>query len=227
MRRNIEELPQLIENADQLGIKEVVLSDMFPPSEELAQESLFYCRDLADSVIERCKSIAKEHRINFISPSVFHDPELATKGNMVLNVAKSKSEGTEGDHSPHPRRGDAPQNKGAKEAQLKNPYPCYEPWQTLYVTHDGNVRPCCVINESFGSLLNETISEIWNNEKYRLLRESVNTLSPVFEGCRGCLLRRRVHFSAREGLFIWLRYVQNNGLFHTIKKTLRYMMEYF
>lgn len=65
---------------------------------------------------------------------------------------------------------------------------CFQPWRTLYVASDGNVKPCCFYwdNSFMGNLYEESIEEIWNNSKYQKLRNDIaQGIYP--EGCKHCL----------------------------------------
>jgi radical SAM protein with 4Fe4S-binding SPASM domain len=216
MRCNIEELPSMIIRSAKLGIKEIVLSDFAPPDKSLVHESLYYFPDISNDIICKSKKLAAEYKINFIAPSVFSKPELHQKSNAPVDMADKfiEEDGLRTEEKSGP-------------PSLKHKFPCYEPWQTLYVTWDGNVRPCCVIEESFGNLMNETLVEIWNGKKYQTLRNSVNTRRPVFESCRHCLLRKRVNFSFSNKISMLINLTRNNGLSHTVRKSLKYLLEYF
>ncbi len=230
MARNIEELPLAIKTLAEIGIKEVILSDMFPTSSELAQECLYYYKDVTSQSIQKSKETARQYRVNLISPSVYNEPKCHDNKLSGLIVSDSQDENgvfnfiLNNNDKPCPRRAD---EKNESEYTDLNNFPCFEPWQTLYITYDGNVRPCCVIGESFGNLMNESIDKIWNSEKYQLLRKSVNTQRPAFEACKHCLLRRRVRFSFRNAAALCYRSVINNGFFHTAKKTIKYLSEYY
>ncbi len=59
-------------------------------------------------------------------------------------------------------------------------------WNKTYVALDGNVRMCCVPGTpNLGNLNNESFEEVWNNDAYRCLRESLVRCEPV-AFCRGC-----------------------------------------
>lgn len=69
---------------------------------------------------------------------------------------------------------------------------CKSLWASLYIAPDGTTFPCSLSfreAESFGNILKEDISEIWNNKKYRYARSlfagkfsSENIPNP----CKGC-----------------------------------------
>lgn len=53
---------------------------------------------------------------------------------------------------------------------------CVRPYDQLYIGYDGRVLLCCQdwgFQEIMGDLSRESILEIWNNEKYRAVRESL------------------------------------------------------
>lgn len=241
MRRNIKELPMAIRTLSKIGIKELVLSDMSPPDPDLAQECLYYYKDVADQVIERSKKIAAQCRLNLIVPSAFNDPEIVqTYYNMSGGCPGSMDQNEEffpnsieysdqtnqlANIQPADQSDD--NENDCKYADSYKKYPCYEPWQTIYITYDGNVRPCCAMSESFGNIMQSSIEDIWNNKKYRLLRKTVNSKKPAFKACRHCLLRRRVQISFQDGIIMGCKSIINNGIIHTAQRALKYFSEYF
>lgn len=53
--------------------------------------------------------------------------------------------------------------------------PCCRPWEELFVQSDGKVRLCMLSEETMGDLSTEKVTDIWNNEKFRLFRRTINT----------------------------------------------------
>jgi radical SAM protein with 4Fe4S-binding SPASM domain len=66
---------------------------------------------------------------------------------------------------------------------------CNWPWRSAYVTHDGNVQPCCMVMGSdrakLGSLKDATFAEVWEDEPYREFRQGLVNGKPNAV-CRGC-----------------------------------------
>jgi radical SAM protein with 4Fe4S-binding SPASM domain len=80
------------------------------------------------------------------------------------------------------------------------PHRCFWPWVSCFITVDGEIAPCCMINQnaretlldtySFGNLLHEDFKEIWNNEKAKQFRRQLKTekmpymcsVCPVLDG---------------------------------------------
>ena len=71
---------------------------------------------------------------------------------------------------------------------------CLLPWFSLYITVDGDVRPCCSFGEGetlvLGNLFEESFSEIWNGLKYRDLRQRALDRSLSYTVCRNCTPNR-------------------------------------
>ncbi len=57
----------------------------------------------------------------------------------------------------------------------------------MYVNPDGSVLPCCVADhhKNLGNVRNNTLEEIWNNEKYKNLRKKM-LAGESCEECTGC-----------------------------------------
>lgn len=63
---------------------------------------------------------------------------------------------------------------------------CVAPWMTAYLQSDGGVRPCCTIHSPMGSIVEESIEQIWSGESYRLLRRALVTGENLPSSCVGC-----------------------------------------
>ena len=80
------------------------------------------------------------------------------------------------------------------------PHQCFWPWVSCFITVEGDVAPCCMINQndrdklidnySYGNIFHENFEEIWNNEKAKQFRTQLKTeklpcvcnICPVLEG---------------------------------------------
>lgn len=66
---------------------------------------------------------------------------------------------------------------------------CRSLWNSVYINSDGTVFPCSLAfrpSESFGNILNQPFSEIWNNENYRASRRMTADPEQVPLPCKGC-----------------------------------------
>ncbi|MCM8775505.1 MAG: SPASM domain-containing protein [Candidatus Omnitrophica bacterium] len=70
-------------------------------------------------------------------------------------------------------------------------HPCLQPWNSMYISTEGKVIPCCTmgIPETWclGDLTQEKLAEIWNNRAYRELRKQIRS-NEIPEPCKACYL---------------------------------------
>lgn len=74
--------------------------------------------------------------------------------------------------------------------QALDDFSCYQPWQRLSITAQGDIFPCCTFQGrelKIGNVKNNTIFECWNSEKIKGLREQISTKHPP-QICRSCYL---------------------------------------
>lgn len=50
------------------------------------------------------------------------------------------------------------------------PIDCVAPWEWMLVNVNGDVRPCCHVQQTFGNIRQQTPEEIWNGAEYREMR---------------------------------------------------------
>lgn len=65
---------------------------------------------------------------------------------------------------------------GEKFINKKNSFPCYWPWSQPVIMWNGDIVPCCQDFDAlctFGNLSENTLEELWNNEKIRSLRREL------------------------------------------------------
>ena len=71
MKRNIHELPQIIELAGELNCQGVACSHLNVNSPELIEESLFFHKEECNYFLDKAKDIAQRRSISLIAPSPF------------------------------------------------------------------------------------------------------------------------------------------------------------
>ena len=67
-------------------------------------------------------------------------------------------------------------------------FSCYQPWQRLTITAQGDVAPCCTFHGRkllIGNVHERTIAELWNSEEMKKLRAQLLTKNPPLE-CKYC-----------------------------------------
>lgn len=62
---------------------------------------------------------------------------------------------------------------------------CSTPFDTMFVSSNGDVRACMISNEIFGSILTDSPEAIWNGEGINSFRSRVNSENPP-EDCKSC-----------------------------------------
>lgn len=95
---------------------------------------------------------------------------------------------------------DASCNKGNQAVQ-----DCSFPWFSMYVTVDGEVKPCCMfsyLDDKFGNLFEEDIQTIWNNAKYQGFRQVLKQGRYPNVRCQGCVPENILDIGAVLGLVL-------------------------
>lgn len=67
---------------------------------------------------------------------------------------------------------------------------CTEPWTTIFIKWNGEVRTCCGSPTIFGDLSREKIEDIWNNKRYQSYRRNLAQNNPPPE-CLNCIKNGR------------------------------------
>ena len=82
----------------------------------------------------------------------------------------------------------------AQERALGTPG-CSWPFDSTYVTHDGKLQPCCAVMGADRAVLGDAkadgFADVWTSEAYTRFREQLLTDEPP-DVCRGCSMYRRV-----------------------------------
>jgi len=180
IRRNIEELPALVEQAaTQWRAASLLVVHLqragLPP--EMQAEHLSSCPELANAVFLESFELARRLGLMLELPPLFGlpgDAEDEEKRRAMAAEAEKQSYhycGLGLLRSPDPQ----------------NPYPnrCPDPWLKTYIEVNGNVRPCCAYARVFGNLASASFGEIWNGALYQRLRRKIHShVPPLF--CREC-----------------------------------------
>ena len=81
---------------------------------------------------------------------------------------------------------------------------CLLPWFSVYITVEGNVRPCCSFGEGetlvMGNLFEEPFEAIWNGEKYQAFRRAAIDRELSYTVCRNCTPNRLRDFLGLSGV---------------------------
>jgi MoaA/NifB/PqqE/SkfB family radical SAM enzyme len=160
MRQNIHELPAVMRMAGELGVANFQVA-------ELAEYNLTRGQSLANDPlmaewVPKAEVEAQKWGINLTLP-----PNIP--GRQVAGLGSS---------APVIDPGNPATYKGLQKT-------CREPWEKMFVQFSGEVRPCCVIGESYGDLSVQGFEEVWSGRKYQALRAALLTDEP-FAVCVRC-----------------------------------------
>ena len=166
MRRNVAELPQLVTLASDIGVDSVWVQNL--------------SHDFGDTepggAYAAMRQYAAEEAVFDREPGAaagFFERAAARADRLGLELRLPRLE--------HAERGDG---RG-----------CGWPWESAYVTHRGDVQPCCMVMGSdratMGHLGESSFARIWEADAYRSFRAALLSPEPPAV-CRGCSLYRRV-----------------------------------
>lgn len=168
-RENLQELPDLLRLAADLGVPEVYMQRMVYFAREPEKQYGMARGELAifgqdeneeDRIIEECTELSDKLGINF----------LASGGRDPINSLAA-----------------------AQSSDFAPWHQCMRPWTTAYVTATGNCLPCCISPfatddyESLilGNLFERPFSEIWNESQYQKFRMDLLSDHP-HKACASC-----------------------------------------
>jgi radical SAM protein with 4Fe4S-binding SPASM domain len=72
---------------------------------------------------------------------------------------------------------------------VKSEVQCTMPWERMTLTWDGSVLPCCFDFDGkyvLGNIREETLADVWNGDKMRLLREEFRSNRVTNSLCKNC-----------------------------------------
>jgi radical SAM protein with 4Fe4S-binding SPASM domain len=159
MKRNLDELVLLIELAHKMEVDLVNIAHVVIYDWMDEYESPFYHKELCNRVMEEARRRAEELEITLVCPKPFSLQKEDCQNDG--NVGESCSSGVA---------------------------ICKIPWDHVILRPNGDVVPCCMMwegEEVMGNLFEAGLREIWNNERYRHLRKTVNR-SPELAKCIAC-----------------------------------------
>jgi radical SAM protein with 4Fe4S-binding SPASM domain len=85
--------------------------------------------------------------------------------------------------------------------------PCIYLWREIFIEANGDVYPCCASDRQgllMGNINESPLLDIWNNERYRLLRSTFKN-NDLLPACRNCYLRMKSLAPDDENLYLRLK----------------------
>jgi MoaA/NifB/PqqE/SkfB family radical SAM enzyme len=171
MQENLEQLPDFVQLAAQLGVQEIHMQRLvyFGDSEAIGEGTTMKAEQSLYSVLE-------QRQLNLIDKC----ETMATNLGLVFNAS--------GNTTPL----NSILSKGSCPWQA-----CTRPWTLMYITVNGNALPCCISPFAtydysqiiLGNVFQQSIQEVWNDAPYQSLRAAVLGASPAPWPCQFCGVR--------------------------------------
>jgi MoaA/NifB/PqqE/SkfB family radical SAM enzyme len=164
MRENLDELPDLVDLAADLGVPQVYVQRLVLIQHGLAraEQSLYRrLRTQEEAALAKAARHARRHNVAFRA-SGLTSPQDSLRG----PDGRETTDGCEPDR----------------------PYSaCHRPWTTTYITANGNVLPCCISPFStrdypglvLGNVFRSPFAQIWNDASYLERRSALHTAHPL------------------------------------------------
>lgn len=142
-----------------------------PDEMKAARQMLLDCRRLADEGGAECD----------IEAGLLDALDLALAGNAHVRDTEIA---------------DIPAARFAAETTRVETRDCLDPWDFVYVDASRSVRPCCMMDRSYGSIAGgASIDDVVENDAFRQLRQELLT-GNLNEVCAGCPCRSRIPVEA-------------------------------
>jgi len=153
MKSNYHQLEEFIDFAKEYEFK---LLALLPIGGNLdSPENIFYFKD--------------EKALSFIEKTIPRIKEKAEKYGILLEnrLPVTKKENLPNASKTTPII--------TNNTNFNNKMLCHLPWIQLFIDYDGSIRPDCVCRpeESIGNVLENSLAEVWNNEKMQLYRKKI------------------------------------------------------
>lgn len=142
MRRNIEELPDMIDFCERHKFEEISVQMMEVEVPEMEPESLAHFRKLTKSMVSMARVKSKAKGIQFTV-------HLAIR-NLLATLTSTSPQ-------------DTTSSEPCIDPSIRLTDLCHYPWYFIYVDTNGDVRPCCYASVCWGNLENQSFKEIWNS----------------------------------------------------------------
>jgi radical SAM protein with 4Fe4S-binding SPASM domain len=164
MRRNLEELPDLVRLAHQCSIHSIFVQHL---SQEFGESSMLPRYEPMHAFVQKETLMGEDpHRVErYFAAARSVAAELAVE----LRLPRIQPASCTG--------------RGA------TPHACDWPWSRAYVTYQGYAIPCCMIATPdrlhMGNMIEHGVETIWNGRQYQTFRNQLDSDEPP-ELCRAC-----------------------------------------
>jgi MoaA/NifB/PqqE/SkfB family radical SAM enzyme len=188
MRRNIEELPGLLQLAHELGAKQVTAQHMtIYEGAKSEDQSLFGHQELTNRILLDTHRLAAERGITFSAPPLFSassvgpaDAGWLFRSRLVTGFGVLRDFGPE-------RLLTLTRNILRRRIANRSVW-CHHPWEIVFLDPRANVRPCVSWGSEpvLGNCLEQSLDEILEGPAYTQLREELAGRLPKRRVCLHC-----------------------------------------
>ena len=167
MRRNVDEVPDVVRLAHEWGVGRLYVQNL--------------SHDFSDTFGEERYAPMRAYAAG---EALFHEPERAAAA-FERAAARAAELGVE---LRLPRL-----HEGGRPPRADGAPGCHWPFESAYVTHRGEVQPCCMVMGAdravLGDASRERFGAIWHGRAYAEFRAALHTDEPPAV-CTGCSLYR-------------------------------------
>ena len=126
-----------------------------------------------------------EEALNYIKENIGKTEKKAQTYNLnLLNSLPYKGNSGEGKPSENVENVKTEEYRRSENDSML----CHMPWKRMVINPAGNVCPACHCKEMIGNVLNNTLNEIWNNEKMQIYRQRI-ALKDYLDLCNGYCIK--------------------------------------
>ncbi len=180
MRQNYNEVPAYVQLAKDVGADSVAIKLICGNIREPQYEAMYEQHKIPHEEIPRAReslmksrTLAERLKIPYL---VENDIQ-----NLILDTRKEES-------PPIPNDGESSGQRRTDKIY------CTEPFRTVFVRANGDVRTCCNSPLILGNLNEQSFDEIWNGEAYQNLRRLVYE-EPYNQSCLACVKNFRFNLT--------------------------------
>ena len=192
MRQNIDQLPDMVDLAADLGLDSVGAVHLTVFADHLDAESLRHCPARADRAFDRARRRAAAHPVHLNLPpdmdgTIHRKPQWQAHLEHGLGMVGKLSRGWAD------RAWRVLKNRAAVvrwERAAGGRVGCNYLMHRAYVSVGGDVTPCCMPGRPVaGNLLEQDFDDIWNGPVYTAMRRGMLSGRP-FDCCAHCSVNR-------------------------------------
>ncbi len=169
MKSNLDELPALVELCTDFGVEEMNVEPLFYWGEGSPDLDAQYREEALDDT--RYRVVLEHSRLLAEAADIHFSTRFLTSDGSMDYKERTLAD---------------------REAEK---WICSEPWATIYVTVAGEVRTCCLNDQSFGNLLEATFEEIWDGDAFAGFRDQHRRQAETPAGCGSCVANGRQRHS--------------------------------